>query len=70
MIDSVWSRAPSEVKEAYGIEYLQESHIRMRKFLEQIGSDRVELVVDDYYHALTSRFPRPRYQVGNDSKFV
>lgn len=33
-------------------------------------NENVHLVVDAYYHALTSKFPRRRYHVGNDSKFV
>lgn len=34
-----------------------------------LANENVHLVVDAYYHALTSKFPRLRYQIGNDSKF-
>lgn len=32
-------------------------------------SSQIEDVVEAYFHSLTSRFPRKRYQIGNDSIF-
>ncbi|KAH7725224.1 Protein DHS-2 c [Aphelenchoides avenae] len=41
---------------------------RVVEHLERSNED-IGLVVEAYFHALTSMFPRKRYQVGNDSIF-
>lgn len=38
--------------------------------MEQNASDRVEWVVDAYFHAITARYPRLRYRCGWDSLIV
>ena len=35
-----------------------------------MGSDKVEEVIDAYVHALLGRFPRARYLVGKDASIV
>ena len=69
-MDSIWAKTSPQLQEAYGYEFVLESKARLQKFLERVGSDKINLVVDDYFHALTAQFPRPRYQVGNDSKYL
>ncbi len=38
--------------------------------VDKLASDRISDVVDAYEHALCSRFPRARYVVGKDAKFI
>ena len=40
------------------------------KLVDKLGSDRISDVIDVYEHALCSRFPRARYVVGKDAKFI
>uniref|UniRef100_A0A914S7N1 Uncharacterized protein n=1 Tax=Parascaris equorum TaxID=6256 RepID=A0A914S7N1_PAREQ len=35
-----------------------------------MGSEHTEYVVDNYYHAITARFPRCRYRCGWDSLLI
>ena len=41
----------------------------MRKF-DNMGSERLTDVVDAYEHALLGRYPRARYVVGKDAKYL
>ncbi|KAH7673158.1 hypothetical protein AAVH_42363, partial [Aphelenchoides avenae] len=41
---------------------------RVVDFMGRANED-TNLVVEAYFHALTSAFPRKRYQIGNDSIF-
>ncbi|XP_053374121.1 retinol dehydrogenase 7-like [Mercenaria mercenaria] len=38
--------------------------------LEETGSTNIHIVVDAYIHAITAKFPKKRYLVGNDAKYV
>lgn len=38
--------------------------------MNQFASTRTEFVVDNYYHAITARFPRLRYRCGWDALLV
>ncbi|XP_053374286.1 17-beta-hydroxysteroid dehydrogenase type 6-like [Mercenaria mercenaria] len=39
------------------------------EMIEETGSTKLHLVVDAYCHAITAKFPKKRYQVGNDAKY-
>jgi len=68
--ERTWNRAPQEAKEEYGEAYYKYfSTTGLGKF-EEIGSPRVEDVVDAYQHALLGTYPRARYLVGFDAKFI
>uniref|UniRef100_A0A8R1HQM9 Uncharacterized protein n=1 Tax=Caenorhabditis japonica TaxID=281687 RepID=A0A8R1HQM9_CAEJA len=66
-IQEAWELAPSEVKKEYGVQYFQDSRQATQLFLNTIASSQISLVVDAYFHAITARHPRSRYQVGWDS---
>ena len=65
----VWDRAPEDVKEEYGEEYFKWSQKLIADYLDYKCKPNTEWVVDAYYNALTSAYPRARYQVGYDSTF-
>ncbi|CAD6189924.1 unnamed protein product [Caenorhabditis auriculariae] len=62
-----WTDAPKHVREEYGEEFYKKSEELSLDFLQTVSSDRIDYVIDAYFHALTAVFPRPRYQVGWDS---
>ncbi|CAL1537395.1 unnamed protein product [Lymnaea stagnalis] len=63
-------RANDDIKQAYGdILGNGEHHTEFFKPTPIISSN-INLVVDAYTHALTSRYPRTRYTVGPDAKFI
>ncbi|XP_045169553.2 17-beta-hydroxysteroid dehydrogenase type 6-like [Mercenaria mercenaria] len=43
---------------------------RAGDMLAKFASTKVHLVVDAYLHAITSKFPKKRYLVGNDAKYI
>ncbi|GMT06114.1 hypothetical protein PENTCL1PPCAC_28288 [Pristionchus entomophagus] len=68
-LNGMWRRAPPSIKEEYGEKFFRESRERAADLLDKIGSPDIHLVVDAYFHAVTSRFPRLRYQIGVDAKY-
>lgn len=44
--------------------------VKNQALLLEGASPETYLVTEAYFHALTSMFPRKRYQIGNDSVFV
>ncbi|GMT29455.1 hypothetical protein PFISCL1PPCAC_20752 [Pristionchus fissidentatus] len=69
-LNEMWKSVPANVKEEYGEKFFKESRDHESAMLHKIGSSKVHLVVDAYFHALTARFPHLRYQIGNDAKFI
>uniref|UniRef100_A0A914BW40 Uncharacterized protein n=1 Tax=Acrobeloides nanus TaxID=290746 RepID=A0A914BW40_9BILA len=69
MMDKLWNRATPETREEYGEKFFKSAKIVTQRMLVDQCNEQTELVVDAYFHALTSYFPRARYQVGNDSIF-
>ncbi|VDK84051.1 unnamed protein product [Litomosoides sigmodontis] len=70
-ISRAWNRLDNERKNEYGGEAFRELYCnRWRKFLDDSASPSLNLVVDSYYHAITSTFPRFRYCIGLDSIFL
>jgi len=69
--EKCWNQASQETKEEYGEEYYKYlvSQSGLGAF-EKMSSSRVEDVVDAYHHALLGLFPRARYVVGKDAKFI
>ncbi|KAJ7317797.1 hypothetical protein JRQ81_003959 [Phrynocephalus forsythii] len=64
---AVWSRAPSDAREAYGQKYFEEIYRSFQEIVRQ-GSSNLRLVTDKIEHALTSCHPRTRYSAGWDAK--
>uniref|UniRef100_A0A1I7UY43 17-beta-hydroxysteroid dehydrogenase type 6 n=1 Tax=Caenorhabditis tropicalis TaxID=1561998 RepID=A0A1I7UY43_9PELO len=62
-----WEQAPSEIKKEYGEKFFNDARQSSQLFLNTIASSNISLVIDAYFHAITSKYPRSRYQVGWDS---
>ncbi|XP_006859519.1 PREDICTED: retinol dehydrogenase 16-like [Chrysochloris asiatica] len=64
----VWERASTEVKEAYGRQFLAFC-MKWPKIMKRTYSSNLSLVTDCMEHALTACYPRTRYSAGWDAKF-
>lgn len=65
-VDKVWDRLSEEVKEEYGEEY----HRKVTAYFlgsEKYASPNLHHVVDNYFHAVTAKWPRLRYRCGWES---
>lgn len=62
-----WEQAPVEVKKEYGEKFFNDARQSTQLFLNSIASSKISLVIDAYFHAITSKYPRSRYQIGWDS---
>ncbi|KAI1732587.1 short chain dehydrogenase domain-containing protein [Ditylenchus destructor] len=65
-----WNELPDTIREEYGEEYKHRFISHVTTHMEQNASDRVDWVVDAYFHAITARYPRLRYRCGWDSLIV
>ncbi|KAH7715541.1 CBN-DHS-20 protein [Aphelenchoides avenae] len=69
-MDITWNGAPQEVRDEYGDKFFKDVQRGVRKLLETTpNGSHVEWVVDAYFNAMTSIFPRQRYLVGYDAKY-
>ncbi|CAI5439194.1 unnamed protein product [Caenorhabditis angaria] len=66
-IQKAWDEAPNDIREEYGEAFYNESQRGIHSILEKFSSKEISLVVDANFHAMTSKWPRARYQVGWDS---
>lgn len=62
-----WEQAPVEVKKEYGEQFFNDARQSTQLFLNSIASSKISLVIDAYFHAISAKHPRSRYQVGWDS---
>ncbi|GMT10195.1 hypothetical protein PFISCL1PPCAC_1492 [Pristionchus fissidentatus] len=67
---SVWKKMSPTLQEEYGEEYRQKIVNNWNAALDRIGSTNINYVVDNYFHAITARFPRLRYQCGWDAILI
>lgn len=67
MLNKQWQSLSDETREEYGKHMLEFSKDEMKKNLEKLCSKDTFLVVDAYFHAISSYWPRRRYQIGWDS---
>ncbi|CAD5209139.1 unnamed protein product [Bursaphelenchus xylophilus] len=68
-VKMVWDRLPQSVRDEYGEHYLPYTQKLVAGYLGYKCKPQPDLVVDAYFNALTSKFPRRRYQIGYDSMF-
>jgi hypothetical protein len=54
----VWERTPQSVKDEYGEEYFKWSQNAITQYLEYKCKPGAPLVVEAYFNAITSIFPR------------
>ncbi|TKR70512.1 hypothetical protein L596_022534 [Steinernema carpocapsae] len=66
-VEQVWNRLTEEQKAEYGEEYKNNFVEGRLDLIKKIGSARTDYVVDNYYHAITAKYPRCRYRCGWDS---
>ncbi|CAG9536894.1 unnamed protein product [Cercopithifilaria johnstoni] len=70
-INRAWNRLDNTRKAEYGGEAFKKLYCdRWCEFSYDYASPSLNLVVDSYYHAITSNFPRYRYSIGFDSVFL
>jgi NAD(P)-dependent dehydrogenase (short-subunit alcohol dehydrogenase family) len=69
-VTEAWNRAPADAKDEYGDEYYNKMLTETYDKNSRIYSARVSDVVDAYEHALLGLFPRARYVVGNDARYL
>jgi len=70
LIDETWKAVSQETRDEYGEEF----HRNYKKFVMNVTSwpygNHISHVTDQVVKALFSRYPRARYVVGNDAKYV
>ncbi|XP_005108515.1 retinol dehydrogenase 7-like isoform X3 [Aplysia californica] len=66
---SSFDQASDEVKTAYGPDHVKNYVTLVSETMKGASAD-IDQVVDAYVHAITSKFPRTRYVVGNDARFI
>uniref|UniRef100_A0A7E5A1C2 17-beta-hydroxysteroid dehydrogenase type 6 n=1 Tax=Panagrellus redivivus TaxID=6233 RepID=A0A7E5A1C2_PANRE len=69
-VDQVWDKLDADVKEAYGQNFKENFVNKWNEALHEMASPHLHYVVDNYYHAITARFPRYRYRCGWASLLV
>jgi retinol dehydrogenase-16 len=70
LIMNGWNQASPESRAEYGERYRQYLTTELLDLLARLASDRPQDVVDAYVHALLGRYPRARYLVGLDARFL
>ncbi|XP_061827657.1 retinol dehydrogenase 7-like [Nerophis lumbriciformis] len=66
----LWTRLPQEVKDSYGVTYLDE-YLKCQDFSMRIlASPRIAMVTKCMEKALSARFPRTRYTAGWDATLL
>ncbi|XP_046569854.1 retinol dehydrogenase 7-like isoform X2 [Haliotis rubra] len=65
-----FNQADPEVQQYYGSEYVQKMNSRIEVMMGHLDFQKTDLVVDAYTHAITAMFPRLRYLVGYDCKYI
>jgi len=70
MFEEAWSSASADVKEEFGEEFFRKEMSTFSGTIDLVRSPRISNVVDAYEHALLGRFPRARYLVGYDARFL
>nr|XP_028577278.1 retinol dehydrogenase 7-like [Podarcis muralis]XP_028577279.1 retinol dehydrogenase 7-like [Podarcis muralis] len=68
-LKNVWNRVPSDIKEVYGKQYL-ENYCKIAQDVFSTSNSKLHLVTDCMEHALTSCYPRTRYSAGWDAKLL
>jgi len=66
-VNSVWNKLSTEMKAEYGNEYKDKFVNGWNSTLKVNASTRYDYVVDNYFHAVTARYPRLRYRCGWDA---
>ncbi|CAJ0957754.1 unnamed protein product, partial [Mesorhabditis belari] len=68
-LQRVWDRCSEETRQEYGREFFEKGSEVTNRMVAMVASSNVQWVIDTYFHAITARFPRKRYQIGWDHIF-
>jgi retinol dehydrogenase-16 len=69
-MENAWNKTSPEIREEFGEEFFKYMTTEGIENFNKVSSSRITDVVDAYHHALLGRFPRARYVVGYDAKFL
>ncbi|CAK8674455.1 unnamed protein product [Clavelina lepadiformis] len=70
LIESSWDKLSHNMKREYGENYLKEKISSIKSFYEKNTCSDLSKVIRAFEHALFAKYPRNRYVVGWDAKFV
>jgi len=63
-VEHAWNQTDEETKRAYGEKFKNEFVLKWNQVFHKLATPHLHYVVDNYYHAITARFPRYRYRCG------
>ncbi|GMT09100.1 hypothetical protein PFISCL1PPCAC_397 [Pristionchus fissidentatus] len=66
-VDSKWNAMSAEKREAWGTEFKEWFIDNWNNTLHSFGSSNINIVVNNYFHAVTAKSPRCRYLCGLDA---
>jgi len=66
-VNSRWEKLSPEIQEDYGVEFKDRFVSRWNTILMRYASSSYHFVVDNYFHAITAKYPRLRYRCGWDA---
>ncbi len=70
-LSNIYNNLPKEKQDEYGEEFVCDVQEKYEKLLRRYKiSQGISPVVDAYVHAVVGKFPRARYVVGLDAKFL
>ncbi|XP_050388744.2 retinol dehydrogenase 7 [Patella vulgata] len=74
IIEDVYHRtfqqADADCQQYYGEEFIKEYTNKVIRDLQNQASDKFYKVIDAYVHAITARYPKFRYIIGNDANYL
>ncbi|KAH7715803.1 Protein DHS-20 [Aphelenchoides avenae] len=69
-VEQTWKATSQAVREEYGNDFCSKWQKGLLNLLDAVPrGQNIDLVVNQYFAAMTSVFPRERYSVGVDAKF-
>uniref|UniRef100_F1L5G9 17-beta-hydroxysteroid dehydrogenase type 6 n=1 Tax=Ascaris suum TaxID=6253 RepID=F1L5G9_ASCSU len=66
-IERVWEKLTDEQRQDYGEDFKNFFAVYWSETFNKLGSAQTKYVIDNYYHAITARYPRYRYRCGWDA---
>ncbi|TKR69243.1 hypothetical protein L596_021426 [Steinernema carpocapsae] len=66
-VNQVWAKLSEEQRAEYGESYKDYFAKNWNEAMHRLGTDKTHYVVDNYYHAITAKYPRLRYRCGWDA---
>ncbi|TKR81236.1 hypothetical protein L596_015141 [Steinernema carpocapsae] len=67
---TLWDKTSPEIREEYGEKFFKAYQEKAGQMMDQFSSSHPEWVVEAYFHAISAKHPRERYQVGWDANLL